>query len=72
MPSSIKLFRSQSGPDVTLPPLRDFGWPGLAGDPGENVIPQSHEEVGRSCARERHEIVLGNATAVIESLPHNT
>ena len=72
MPSCIQPFQSHSGPDMTLLPLLDYGWPVLAGDPGTKVIPQSQEEVGRGRARERHEIVLGNATAVIESLPHNT
>ena len=74
MPSSLKPFRSHSGADMTLPSLLDCGQPVFADSgPEMNVIQQSQEEVGGDCARRgRHEIVLGIATVVVESIiPYN-
>ena len=69
LPSSLKLFTSHS-PDMTIPPslgvhINSQG-PGLAaGDVEMNLIAQPQEEVGGYYARGRHEIVVGNATIVV-------
>ena len=66
----IKPFQSYC-PDTTLPsPSPDSG-PGLAGELLEmyqGPIQQSQEEVDR-VQRGRHEIIIGNAAAVVELLP---
>lgn len=77
MPLSIKPFQSNYDPyktPLSSPP--DSG-PGLDSDELPDIhlapIQQSQEEAGGECAqRGRHEIVLGTATVVVESLAYNS
>ena len=68
----IKPFQSYC-PDTILPSSSPDSGPGLAGERLEMhlepAIQQSQEEVDH-VQRGRHEIVIGNAAAVVKLLPH--